>query len=142
MGFETSYKAILDAVKALLVANGTFKTVVVGETFRMGKLPMCYINPGENTFEPAGNVGGGRNFLVELNFDIYVLVRETEPTDWFKEIMVVTGAVADVVFANPKLSDTVKECHPSFHAPGEIRTPDRLYYGGVVRCTAKLFYSP
>lgn len=142
MGWKTTYKGILDACKTLLEANGAFKNVVFGGQFRVGKLPMCIISPETDTPSPSGNVGGTRNFLVDVNFDIYVLVRETEPADIVEEVTTVTGAVMDVIFANPTLSGTVKDCYPSFHAPGEIRTPDRLYYGGVVRCTAKLFYSP
>ena len=140
MGFKTSYKAIFDALKVLLEDNSDIERAFTGEQFRLTKLPMCIVNPGEMTFEPAGLVGGTRHFQLELFFDVVCIVRETEPKNWFDEVLTVTGAVVDVVHANRTLTNTVKDCYPVFHAPGEIRIRNKLYYGGVVRCVAKLFY--
>ena len=141
MGFQTTFNAVFNAVKALLVADSTFKDVQLGTQFRLGKLPLCYISPGETTVSPAGRVGC-KNFQLEMTFEVYVLVRETEPTDIVGEVQTPLSAVLDIIYANPTLSGTVEDCMPVFHSPGEIRTPDKLYYGGVVRCVARLFYSP
>ena len=141
MGFHTTFTAIFNALAALLEADSTFKDVQVGTQFRLKKLPLCYISPGETTVQPAGRVGA-KHFLLELTFEIYVLVRETEPSDIVGDVQTVLSAVLDIIYANPTLTGTVEDCMPVFHSPGEIRTPDKLYYGGVVRCVAKLFYSP
>jgi len=142
LAFKTSYKAIFDALKTLLEANSNIKRAFTGEQFRLTKLPMCIVKAGELTFEPAGLVGGTRLFQLELFFDVVCIVRETEPKNWFDEVLTVTGAVVDVVHANRSLTGTVKDCYPVFHAPGEIRIRNKLYYGGVVRCLARYFYSP
>jgi hypothetical protein len=142
VGWKTSYQAIFTALKTLLEADSNIERAFTGEQFRLTKLPMAIVNPGETTFTPGGLVGGTRQFQVELYFDVLCLVRETEPADWFAEVMTVTGAVVDVLNADRTLSGTVKDCYPVFHAPGEIRTADKLYYGGVVRGFARFFYSP
>ena len=141
MGFQATFEAVFNAVKALLDAETALKDVQLGTTFRLGRLPLAYISPGETTVAPAGRVGV-QHFQLEMTFEIYVLVRETEPTDIVAQVQTVLSAVLDVIYANPTLSGTVEDCRPVFHSPGEIRTPDKLYYGGVVRCLARRFYSP
>jgi hypothetical protein len=104
LGWKTSYEAVFTALKTLLEANSNIERAFTGEQFRLTKLPMAIVNPGETTFTPGGLVGGTRHFQVELFFDVLCLVRETEPADWFAEVMTVTGAVVDVLNARASSS--------------------------------------
>lgn len=41
MGFYTPYKAVFDAVKAAIKTKNTIKTVILGEQFTVGGLPIA-----------------------------------------------------------------------------------------------------
>lgn len=78
----------------------------------------------------------------KVNMSIVLLIRETEPSNWFTDIVSVMGDVVDVILADRTLNGTVTDVIPTFFAPGEIRTQGKLYYGGEVRFLGAMFFTP
>jgi hypothetical protein len=138
MGFYTPYKAVFDAVKAAITTKVTIKTVVLGEQFSVGGLPKAIINAEPVPIEPL-EMGGTLN--VKVNFSVVLVILEYEPKDWFTDIISVMGDVVDAVLADRTLAGTVKDVTPAGFAPGEIRFQDKLFYGGVVRFQAVMWYA-
>ena len=137
--FYTSYKALFDRVKTDLEAVSSIKRVVLGEQFKVTELPMATINP-----EPTDIALAALGTMLEnhVTFSVIVMIRETEPSDWFADIISPMSDVMDAIIADPTLNGTVKDVNPIFFSPGEIRTQGKLYYGGVVRFSAIVLFSP
>jgi hypothetical protein len=70
------------------------------------------------------------------------MIRETEPSNWFTDIVSIMGDVVDKILSDRTLNSAVKDVLPTFFSPGEIRTQGKLYYGGVVRFEALLLFTP
>jgi len=139
MGFYGSYRAVFEAVKAALQAKETIKTVVLGEQFTAGGLPKAVINAEPAPVESL-EMGGTLN--VKVNFSVVVVILEYEPKDWFADVISVMGDVVDAVLVDRTLAGTAKDCFPTGFAPGEIRFRDKLFFGGVVRFQAVVWYAP
>jgi len=139
LGFYEKYKAVFDQVKSILEKVEDLKQVFLGESLKLIDLPVAIINPTETTISQAEI---GDLLENEVTFDVVVVIRETEPEDVFAELVKPLGKVCDAILANRTLNNTVKDVRPTFFSPGEIRFKNKLYYGGVVRFTAKLFYTP
>jgi hypothetical protein len=137
--YYDSYKALFDRVKTDLEAVSSIKRVVLGEQFKVTELPMAIINT-----EPTDITLAALGTMLEnhVTFSVIVMIRETEPSDWFADIISPMGDVMDVIIADSTLNGTVKDVNPVFFSPGEIRTEGKLYYGGVVRFEALLFFTP
>ena len=139
MGFYKKYKAVFDQVKSILEKVEELKQVFLGESLKLSNLPVAIINPTETTVSQAEI---GDLLENEVTFDVVVVIRETEPADVFEELVKPLGKIYDAILADRTLNNTVKDIRPTFFSPGEIRFRNKLYYGGVVRFTAKLFYTP
>ena len=136
--YYDAYKAVFDQAKAGLEAVTAIENVALGEEFRAQELPMAIINP-----EPTDIEQGSFGNMLENNisFSVVIVIRETEPTDWFTDIVSVMGDVVDKILSDRTLNGTVKDVIPTFFSPGEIRTRGKLYYGGVVRFRALMFFT-
>jgi len=130
MGYYSTYKAVFDRVKSDLEAVSNLKQVVLGERFRLTNLPLAVINPEETRIEQATFGTLLQNWI---NWSVIVVIRETEPADWFTEILSPMGDVMDKILSDRTLNGTVKDTTPTQFSPGEIRTRDKLYYGGILR---------
>ena len=139
MGFYEVYKAVFDQVKSVLEKIEDLKQVVLGESLKLTNLPVAIINPTETTISQAEI---GDLLENEVTFDVVVVIRETEPEDVFAELVEPLGKICDAILADRTLNGKVKDVRPTFFSPGEIRFKNKLYYGGVVRFTALLYYSP
>ena len=139
MGFYSSYKAVFDDVKTKLEALERIKRVVTEERFSVTDLPMAVVNM-EETLVTRGAIG--RMLACDVNFTVIVFVMETEPADWFTDIIVVMGDVVDALVADNTLSGTVVDVWPTMFTPGEAVVKDRLYYGGAIRFQALLHFTP
>lgn len=140
MGYNAAYENIVTQVAALLSSIDSIKKVWKGKSsaFRLTKTPMAIIEPPEETaYKETTDL-----FRLEGVFDVYIIIRETEPENWFTEISAITGAVIDAVMANRTLNKAVKDCWWIFHSPGQITIDNRLFYGGVVRFQETRFYPP
>lgn len=137
--YYDSYKAMFDQVKAFLQALSSIKNVVLGENFKIGDLPMAVINPEPTDISQAVF---GSMLECKITFSVVLMIRETEPTNWFTDIVSVMGDVVDKILTDRTLNRTVKDAIPTFFSPGEIRTGNKLYYGGVVRFEALMFFTP
>jgi len=137
VGYYESYKAVFDAVKSVLSGIASIKQVNVGAQLRVRSLPLAVVNPEETEVTQA-NIGGLLQNTV--NFTVIIVVRETEPEDWFEDVISIMGEVVDAFLEDRTLNGTVKDVTPSFFTPGEIRFTNRLYYGGAVRFTALTYY--
>ncbi len=137
--YYDSYKAIFDRVKTDLQAVSSIKNVVLGEQFRVTDVPMAVINP-EHTEIKQGAFGS----LLEnrINFVVIVMIRETEPANWFTDVLAPMGDVMDAVLADRSLGGAVKDTTPTLFSPGEIKTQGKLWYGGVLRFQCLLHFSP
>lgn len=140
MGFYATYKAIFDRVKVDLEAKTNIKAVSLGEAFRMTSLPLAIINPEETVIEQETM---GEALLCKVNFSVVLIIRETEPLDWFTEILTVLADAFDAIVADRTLGGAVEDVIPTLFSPGEIKIQgSKLYYGGVVRFQAQRSYSP
>ena len=139
MGFYETYKAVFDQVKSVLENVEDLKQVFLGESLKLINLPVAIINPSETTISQAEI---GDMLENEITFDVIVVIRETEPEDVFEELVEPLGKICDAILADRTLNNTVKDVRPTFFSPGEIRFRNKLYYGGVIRFTALLYYSP
>ena len=139
MGLYATYKAIFDRVKVDLEAKTSIKAVSLGEQFRLTSLPLAIINPEETLIEQEAM---GEALLCKINFSVILIIRETEPLDWFTEILTVLADAFDAIAADRTLNGTVKDTTPTLFSPGEIKMQSKLYYGGVVRFQSSLEYTP
>ena len=139
MGFYDAYKAIFDQFKTVLGTISSLNSVVVGRVSRPKTLPVAYVYPLESEIEQA-NIG--ETLLNRLNVEVMVVIRETEPEDWFTDIVPIMGEVVDVVLADRSLAGSAKDVVPTLFSPVEITLMERLYYGGVIRFQVQYFYTP
>lgn len=137
--YYDSYKAVFDQVKAALQAVTAIKTVVLGEKFQVQQLPMAIISPDPTDIEQAAF---GSMLDNGIRISVVILIRETEPANWFTDIVSVMGDVVDKILTDRTLSNTVRDAIPTMFSPGEITTGGKLYYGGVVRFRALMFFTP
>lgn len=137
MGFYTTFQAIFDRVKADLEAKTNIKAVSLGEQFRLTSLPLAIINPEETAFE---QLTIGEEIEYKAKFSVVLVIRETEPADWFTEILTVLADAFDAIVADRTLGGAVKDTIPTLFSPGEIKMSNKLYYGGVVRFQAQGSY--
>ena len=100
---------------------------------------MAIISPDPTDIEPAAF---GNMLDNNIRISIAILIRETEPANWFTDIVPIMGDVLDKILADRTLSNTVRDAIPTMFSPGEIRTGGKLYYGGVVRLRALMFFTP
>lgn len=138
MGFYTTFQAIFARVQADIAAKTNIKAVSLGEQFRLTSLPLAIISPEETVIE---QLTLGEALLCQINFSVVLIIRETEPTDWFTEIVTVLADAFDAIVADRTLNGTVKDTIPTLFAPGEIKMLSKLYYGGVVRFQSILEYT-
>jgi hypothetical protein len=137
--YSDSYKAVFDQVKAALQTVTTIKTMVLGEQFRVQELPMAIISPDLTDIDQAAF---GNMLDNNIRISVVILIRETEPANWFTDIVPIMGDVVDKILADRTLSSTVRDAIPTMFHPGEITTGGKLYYGGVVRFRALMFFTP
>ena len=139
MGYYESYKAVFDRVETVIGGLANVSQVVTGGRFRVQSLPLAIINPRETRIEQAEI---GDMLQNQIEFDVILIVRETEPDDWFADVLDPLGDIVDAILADRTLNGTVKDVIPTFFAPGEITFQNRLYYGGVAHFSALMFYTP
>jgi len=139
MGYYATYKAVFNRVKVDLEAKSSIKQVVLGEQFKLTKLPLAIINPTTTTIR---NVILGSTLENIIGFDVLIVIRESQPKDWFVDIVSVMADIVDAVLADRTLNGTVKDVGPTRFEPGEIKMMQKLYYGGVIRFEALLHYKP
>jgi len=133
MGFYTGYKTVFDNLKTVLEAKTSIRSVVVGEVLRLSALPMAVVNPEPADVSPSTVA---HSVDVAPAFSVIVVVRESEPNDWFEEVIKVMGDVVDAVLADPTLNGAVRTCYLTGFAPGEVKFQNKLFYGGILRFTA------
>ena len=139
MGYYQTFNDVFSQVKTTLEAVDSLKQVVLGEQFRLSNLPLAIINPTSSIFE-QGEIGD--TLKNTLEFDVLVLIREAEPENWFSDIVSPMSAIVDAVLSDRTLNNKVKDCIPTSFEPSAIRMANRMYYGGVIRFKAMLFYTP
>ena len=139
MGYYESYKAVFDQIEAVISGLANISQIVTGRRFRVQSLPLAIINPRETRISQAEI---GDMLQNEIEFDVILIVRETEPTDWFAEVLDPLGDVVDAILADRTLNGTVKDVIPTLFSPGEVTFQNRLYYGGLARFSALMFYTP
>jgi len=139
MGYYESYKAVFDQVASAIETVSGINQVVIGERFRIQSLPLAIVNPRETRIVQA-EIGDLLQNMIE--FDVFLIVRETEPDDWFTDVLDPLGDVLDAILADRTLNGTVKDVIPTLFSPGEITFQNRLYYGGLARFSALMFYTP
>lgn len=139
MGYYQTFNNVFSQVKTTLQGVSNLKQVVLGEQFKLTDLPLAIINPSRSTFTQAEI---GDSLENTLEFEVLVLIRETEPANWFTDIVSPMCSVVDAVLSDRTLNSKVKDCKPVSFEPGEIKMANRLYYGGLIRFRALLYYTP
>ena len=137
--YYDAFKAVFDRVKADLEAVSSIKSVVLGEQFRLTDLPLAMINPEPTEISQAtfGSMLGNK-----IGISIVLMIRETEPSNWFTDIISVMGDAMDKILSDRTLNNTVRDIIPTVFGPGEIRTQNKLFYGGVLKFQALTFFTP
>jgi hypothetical protein len=137
--YADAYTAVFTALQIALGTVSSLKNVVLGEQFRMTSLPMAIINPEQT---PMKQATFGTRLENRITGSIIVMIRETEPSNWFTDIIPALGDVVDKILSDRTLSGNVKDIIPIYIAPGEIKTQGKLYYGGVIKFSALVLFSP
>ena len=137
--YYDAYKAVFDRVKANLETVSSIKAVVLGEQFRLTELPLAIVNPEPTEISQAAFGGILDN---KIGISIVLMIRETEPSNWFTDIITVMGDALDKILSDPTLNNTVRDIMPTVFGPGEIRTQNKLFYGGVLKLQALMFFTP
>lgn len=139
--YYDAYKPVFDQVKTDIQAVSGIKNVVLGEQFRVTDLPMAIISPDPTDI---GQAVFGTTLDNKVNMSVVVLIRETEPSNWFTDIIPVMGDVVDVILADRTLGGAATDIIPTVFAPGEVRVQGnpKLYYGGEIRFRATMFFTP
>lgn len=135
MGWFEKYNAVFMQVKAVLESVDDVKTVCLGGAFRVGEMPMAVVVPRETVIS-QGDLGNVLSCM--LNFDVVLFIRESEPENWFTEILPPMGKILDTFLADRTLNGAVMDLTPTIFSPGEITALNKLYYGGLIRF--KTFY--
>ncbi len=120
----------------------SIKTVLLGEQFTPGALPVAIINAEP---APVGQAAMGDFLEVKVRGSVVLVLREYAPADWFDDIISVMGDVADAILADRSLGGACFDCYLTGFSPGEIKfsaIKDKLFYGGVVRFEAVVHYEP
>ena len=137
--YYDAYKAVFDRVKANLETVSSIKAVVLGEQFRLTELPLAIVNPEPTEISQAAFGGILDN---KIGISIVLMIRETEPSNWFTDIITVMGDALDKILSDRTLNNTVRDVIPTVFGPGEIRTQNKLFYGGVLKFQALMFFTP
>ena len=137
--YYDAYKAVFDRVKANLETVSSIKAVVLGEQFRLTELPLAIVNPEPTEISQAAFGGILDN---KIGISIVLVIRETEPSNWFTDIITVMGDALDKILSDRTLNNTVRDIMPTVFGPGEIRTQNKLFYGGVLKFQALMFFTP
>lgn len=132
------YSQIFQQIKSILENISEIKSVSLGGAFRITSLPLTVVIPRETRISQATL---SNTLKCELLFDIIIFIRETEPEDWFNEIISVMGKVFDHFISNRTLNNMVLDLIPQIFSPGEITALNKLYYGGLIRFQA-VFHFP
>lgn len=148
--FYDDYKAVFDDIKDTLEDPSMFpyvKQVIMGESgnkFKLQRFPCAIINPGNAPFNPSDTAGWASvdSFAVEINGAVWLMVRDSDPDDWFEDIIKPLGYIVDAIFADRTLGSTVDDCVITLFAPGELSVRNVLYYGGIVGFKATIDYTP
>jgi len=101
MGYYQTFNGLFAQVKSTLENISSLKQVVLGEQFRLTNLPLAIINPASSVFS-QGEIGD----MLEntLEFEVLVLIRETEPENWFSDIVQPMCDVVDTILADRTLN--------------------------------------
>ena len=136
MGFEADYTAIFDDLEATIKALSSIKQVIYKAEGRgiIRELPCVFINPGRFTLDPADSVliADVGNYALDIRGELVVLIRESDPENWFEEIISPIGDIVDAIFADQTLGGTCLIAYPSEGGPGEVTMSNKLYYGGSI----------
>lgn len=136
-GFGDSYNAVFAAAATIFGGVTGIKKAVDSMLALGPDFPQVLITPEPSPSEP----GAVASVLdVTVNFSVAVLVTVVEPKNWRKEIVPVMGLVSDAVLANASLNGSVRNCHQTLFAPGELAFKNRVFYGGVIKFSARLRY--
>jgi hypothetical protein len=100
---------------------------------------MAIISPDPTDIDQAA-FGSMLDNIIRVS--VVILIRETEPANWFTDIVPVMGDVVDKILADRTLGNAVRDAIPTMFTPGEIRISGKLYYGGCVRFRALMFFTP
>jgi hypothetical protein len=146
--FYDAYNDIFEEIKDTLVSlKPAIKQVLMGESgnkWNLQKLPCAIINPGNAPFNPSDTAGWASvdSFAVEINGSVLLLVRNSEPDDWFLQIIKPLSDIVDAIFADRTLGNNADDCVITLFAPGEANVRNALYYGGIVGFKATIDYTP
>jgi hypothetical protein len=137
--FYDSYNAAFDRVKSDLENVTSLGTVILGKTTRPGNPPYCLIIPMGTTLTQKE---WGTVLDCQIEFDVILVVRETNPSKWFVDIATPLGGIVDAILADRTLNGAVSDVYPTRFAPGEVHVGNKLYDGGLIRFRALMLFTP
>jgi len=139
MKFYEVYKPIFEFIRNRLSAVAEIKQVVLGEKIRLHDLPLAVISPS-STAASQITLNGALKALIR--FDVYLIIRVSEPEDWFEEIISLMCNIVDAILSDRTLNGLALDTHLTNFVPGEVRIQNNLYYGGLLSFEATALYNP
>lgn len=137
--YFTSIDAIFDRITTDLQAVTSIKQVVKGKQFKIYTLPIAVVEPETGDM---GQATLGSRIETDIYWNVYLIIKETEPADFFDTAYSLIGDVIDKILSDRTLNGTVLDTTPVNHAVGAILHENRSYYGARVRFKTKFFFSP
>lgn len=139
--FQTKYPAVFEKLKEILEALDEVSKVYIGP-FRLSvNLPCVLITPTGSPARQLLHASDSESIENSVNFNLDVIIRETEPENWLTDIDEVLLAVREAVMADRTLGGTVTDVMVSLYSPGEFTFESKLYYGGRIGFAALLLTS-
>jgi len=128
MSFKQKYLNVLSAIQSTLQNCSSVKTVVLGERFKLGELPQAVVNVADMKISSSAM----SRLQAVLNFQVIIIIRETEPENWVTNIVDIMADVLEQFYSDKTLGGSVDYIYPTFFSPGRITFENKLYYGGAV----------
>ena len=136
MGFEAVYTAIFDDLNDTIEALSSIEQVIYKTEGRgaIKGLPCVFINPGRWALDPVDreNVASLGTYALDIRGQLVVIIRESDPDNWFEEIISPISDIVDAIFADQTLGGTCALAWPIEGGPGDINFNNKLYYGGSI----------
>ena len=141
-GFDVAFNTVYDGIFVNLIsaleAISSIKSVLkAGDKYKIGALPCCKVNPGPWVRNKTDQfqIGTVSEDALIIQTEVAILIRKSEPGDWFEDITPVLGDVVDAIDADPTLGASCLYAWASAGDPDGIRVSNTLYYGGLIRVT-------
>ena len=120
---------IMNAYNVMITRLEQVIPSVSNGTWRYSDCPFAVVTPMDFPFTKKD----AEYYTADMDFQIAVMVRETIPENWMRDVMaLLSKAVTVMCIDDPALGNTAVDCHPAVMRPAQIDSGTKLYWGGIV----------